>query len=323
MKQSKRTPLVLAVLSFVGLWLWFSAPTEITMIQTTTDTDIIALPSFGIAASLIAAIAYFVMLAATAVSGWWVFKLNHKTPRWAVLTYGLALVLTILVQNALTSEVGGWGKYFLAVVVLFFAFTSIIGNYAYCESAMVFLGLGNASAIMALRMGLTAGFALVWPLLLLAQMLHAIAQDLRTTQTVQEQLDKAQGLLLTETFYWDLNDNTRAFSKRFSAAQGGKMPSMVQAGVYSSVIHYLKAVDAAKTDDGTKVAAKMKELPTDDPIFGKSDLGLVSAWKATGASVELHLYAKGGHGYGYAGVPGTTTVHWPEQFLAWLRANGF
>lgn len=97
MKQSKRTPLVLAVLSFVGLWLWFSAPTEITMIQTTTDTDIIALPSFGIAASLIAAIAYFVMLAATAVSGWWVFKLNHKTPRWVVLTYGLALVLTILV----------------------------------------------------------------------------------------------------------------------------------------------------------------------------------------------------------------------------------
>jgi simple sugar transport system permease protein len=67
------------------------------MIQTTTDTDIIALPSFGIAASLIAAIAYFVMLGATAVSGWWVFKFNHKTPRWAVLTYGLALVLTILV----------------------------------------------------------------------------------------------------------------------------------------------------------------------------------------------------------------------------------
>lgn len=64
-------------------------------------------------------------------------------------------------------------------------------------------------------------------------------------------------------------------------------------------------------------------MAADDPIFGKSDLGLVSAWKATGASVELHLYAKGGHGYGYAGVPGTTTVHWPEQFLAWLRANGF
>jgi len=71
-------------------------------------------------------------------------------------------------------------------------------------------------------------------------------------------LEKAQGLMLTETFYWDLNDQTRAFAKRFAAANGGKYPSMVQAGVYSSVIHYLKAVDAAKTDDGTKVAAKMR-----------------------------------------------------------------
>lgn len=82
-------------------------------------------------------------------------------------------------------------------------------------------------------------------------------------------LNTAQGLMLTETFYWDLNDQTRAWSKRFAAANGGKTPSMVQAGVYSGVLHYLKAVDAAKTDDGTKVAAKMKELPTDDPLFGK------------------------------------------------------
>jgi branched-chain amino acid transport system substrate-binding protein len=82
-------------------------------------------------------------------------------------------------------------------------------------------------------------------------------------------LNVAQGLMLTETFYWDLNDQTRAWSRRFASANSGKMPSMVQAGVYSSVIHYLKAVEAAKTDDGTKVAAKMKELPTDDPLFGK------------------------------------------------------
>lgn len=85
-------------------------------------------------------------------------------------------------------------------------------------------------------------------------------------------LNIAQGLKLTETFYWDLNDQTRAFTKRFSAANGGKYPSMVHAGVYSSVIHYLKAVDAAKTDDGTKVAAMMKELPTDDPLFGKGSV---------------------------------------------------
>src|SRR3982750_69064 len=82
-------------------------------------------------------------------------------------------------------------------------------------------------------------------------------------------LQTAQGLIFTETFYWDLNDQTRAFAKRMAAANKGKYPTMVQAGVYAGVLHYLKAVEAAKTDDGTKVVAKMKELPTDDPLFGK------------------------------------------------------
>src|SRR5436190_5226705 len=82
-------------------------------------------------------------------------------------------------------------------------------------------------------------------------------------------LDKAQGLIFTETFYWDLNDQTRAFARRFAAANSGKYPTMVQAGVYSAITHYLKAVTALKGDDGTKVIAKMKELPTDDPLFGK------------------------------------------------------
>jgi len=85
-------------------------------------------------------------------------------------------------------------------------------------------------------------------------------------------LEKAQGLIFTETFYWDLNDQTRAFTKRFAAANGGKYPSMVQAGVYSGVLHYLKAVAALKSDDGTKVIAKMKEMPTDDPLFGKGTI---------------------------------------------------
>jgi branched-chain amino acid transport system substrate-binding protein len=86
-------------------------------------------------------------------------------------------------------------------------------------------------------------------------------------------LDKAQGLIFTETFYWDLNDQTRAFAKRFAAANGGKYPSMVQAGVYAGVLHYLKAVAALKSDtDGAKVVAKMKELPTDDPLFGKGTI---------------------------------------------------
>ena len=82
-------------------------------------------------------------------------------------------------------------------------------------------------------------------------------------------LNTAQGLVFTETFYWDLNDQTRAWAKRFAAANGGKYPSADHAGVYAAVLHYLKAVEAGKTDDGTKVVAKMKELPTDDPLFGK------------------------------------------------------
>lgn len=85
-------------------------------------------------------------------------------------------------------------------------------------------------------------------------------------------LNTAQGLIFTETFYWDLNDSTRAWSKRFAAAHNGKMPSMVQAGVYGAVFHYLKAVEAAKTDTGTKVVEQMKALPTDDVLFGKGSI---------------------------------------------------
>jgi branched-chain amino acid transport system substrate-binding protein len=85
-------------------------------------------------------------------------------------------------------------------------------------------------------------------------------------------LERAQGLVLTEAFYWDLNDKTRAWSKRFAERHQGAMPTMVQAGVYSAVLHYLKAVDALKSDDGTKVIAKMKEMPTDDSLFGKGTI---------------------------------------------------
>jgi branched-chain amino acid transport system substrate-binding protein len=85
-------------------------------------------------------------------------------------------------------------------------------------------------------------------------------------------LDKAQGLIMTETFYWDLNDQTRAFTKRFAAANGCKYPTMVHAGVYAGVLHYLKAVAALKSDDGTKVVEEMKKMPTDDPLFGKGEI---------------------------------------------------
>ena len=82
-------------------------------------------------------------------------------------------------------------------------------------------------------------------------------------------LPAAQGLIFTETFYWDMNDQTRAFTKRFAERNKGIYPTMIHAGVYSGVLHYLKAVEALKSDDGTKVIAKMKEMPTDDPLFGK------------------------------------------------------
>jgi len=77
-------------------------------------------------------------------------------------------------------------------------------------------------------------------------------------------LETAQGMLLTTGYYWDMDEASRAFGKRFGERMKGRMPTMVQAGVYSSVSHYLKAVAAAKTDDGMKVADKMRELPVSD-----------------------------------------------------------
>ncbi|MCU4182505.1 ABC transporter substrate-binding protein [Bosea sp. BH3] len=85
-------------------------------------------------------------------------------------------------------------------------------------------------------------------------------------------LQTAQGLVLTESFYWDTNDQTRTWSDRFAKLNNGKKPSMVQAGVYSGLLHYLKAVEATKGKDSATVMAKMKEMPTDDPLFGKGSV---------------------------------------------------
>jgi branched-chain amino acid transport system substrate-binding protein len=85
-------------------------------------------------------------------------------------------------------------------------------------------------------------------------------------------LQTAQGLIFTESFYWDMNDKTRAWGHKFAERNRGIHPTMIHAGVYSAVTHYLKAVDALKTDDGSKVIAKMKATPTDDPLFGKGTI---------------------------------------------------
>lgn len=128
------------------------------------------------------------------------------------------------------------------------------------------IGLANAggdtqnSIKQAAEFGITRGGQNLAGLLVFLPDVHALG------------LDKAQGLIFTETFYWDLNEQTRAWTKRFVPQNGGKYPSMVHAGVYGAVMHYLKAVEALKGDDGTKVVAKMKELPTDDPLFGKGSI---------------------------------------------------
>ncbi len=85
-------------------------------------------------------------------------------------------------------------------------------------------------------------------------------------------LPVAQGLNLTEAFYWDRDEGTRAFTKRYQALNAGKVPTMDQAGVYASVLHYLKAVDALKGKETAALMAKMREIPTDDPLFGKGTL---------------------------------------------------
>ena len=128
------------------------------------------------------------------------------------------------------------------------------------------IGLANAggdttnSIKQAAEFGITKGGQKLAGLLVFITDIHSLG------------LPTAQGLTFTETFYWDMNDQTRAFSKRFSERDKGIHPTMVHAGVYSSLLHYFKAVEALKSDDGTKVIAKMKEMPTDDPLFGKGSV---------------------------------------------------
>ncbi len=85
-------------------------------------------------------------------------------------------------------------------------------------------------------------------------------------------LQEAQGLLTTEGWYWDLNDGTRAFGKRFADKMSGRMPTANHAGVYSATLAYLHAVKAANTIDGDKVVNWMKQHPSQDPVFGRVEI---------------------------------------------------
>jgi branched-chain amino acid transport system substrate-binding protein len=131
------------------------------------------------------------------------------------------------------------------------------------------VGLANAggdttNAIkQASEFGIVAGGQRLAALLLFINDVHALG------------LKTAQGLTFTESFYWDLNAQTRAWSNRFiKLSPKGTMPSMTVAGNYAAVLHYLKALEAfgSNPHDGAKVVAKMKEIPTDDPLFGRGPL---------------------------------------------------
>jgi branched-chain amino acid transport system substrate-binding protein len=130
------------------------------------------------------------------------------------------------------------------------------------------VGLANAggdttNAIkQAAEFGIVSGGQKLAGLLLFITDVHALG------------LKTAEGLNFTETFYWDMNDQTRAFSKRFIERHKKSPPTMVHAGNYAVVLHYLKALEAlgGNPHDGRAVVAKMKEMPTDDPLFGKGSI---------------------------------------------------
>lgn len=124
------------------------------------------------------------------------------------------------------------------------------------------IGLANAGADTVNSIKQAAEFGIVQAgqklagLLLFVNNVHSLG-----TET-------AQGLQMTTAFYWDQNDGTREFSERFRA-EAGAPPSMVQAGVYAGTLHYLKAVEAVGSNDSAAIVAKMKEMETDDALFGK------------------------------------------------------
>jgi branched-chain amino acid transport system substrate-binding protein len=129
------------------------------------------------------------------------------------------------------------------------------------------IGLANAGADttnsikQAAEFGIVAGGQSLAGLLIFLTDIHALG------------LPTAQGLIFTESFYWDMNDSTRAFAAKFAERNRGIHPTMIHAGVYAAVTHYLKALAATASDsDGAAVIAKMKELPTDDPLFGQGTI---------------------------------------------------
>lgn len=115
------------------------------------------------------------------------------------------------------------------------------------------------------------------------QRLAALLMMITDVQSIG--LDTAQGLYLASPFYWDFDDRTRAFSARFSARMNGAKPTLIQAGVYSGVVHYLKAVKKADSTDATAVMSAMQATPADDDALGKGSV------RADGRAIhDFHLF---------------------------------
>jgi branched-chain amino acid transport system substrate-binding protein len=131
------------------------------------------------------------------------------------------------------------------------------------------IGFASAGADMINGVKQAHEFGLAPPAKLAALLSHP-------TDVVAIGLDLAQGLYLTESFYWDLNDRTRAFTKRIIGKMpGNQPPNMIQAGCFGGTLHYLKALaamGAGKKADGAAVVAQMKALPTDDDAFDKASI---------------------------------------------------
>jgi branched-chain amino acid transport system substrate-binding protein len=134
-------------------------------------------------------------------------------------------------------------------------FSSFLLQAQSSKAKVVALATGGQDVINAIKQaaefGIVAGGQRLATLLLTVAEVHGLG------------LEAAQGLVLTESYYWDLNDRTREFGERFFK-RTGRMPNMVQAGVYSAILQYLKAVKAAGSKDADAVAKKLKELPVDD-----------------------------------------------------------
>ncbi|MGH1574826.1 ABC transporter substrate-binding protein [Methylobacterium sp. P31] len=184
---------------------------------------------------------------------------------WYFLTADYAFGISL--QNEATAVVQkGGGRVLGAAKVPFPAtdFSSFLLQAQASQAKVVGLANAGGDTINAVKQahefGLTDGGQKLAALLIYAVDVHSLG------------LQTAQGLVLTESFYWDLNPGTRAFSERFSRRNNGTMPTMNHAGVYAGLLHYLKAVAATKSKDAQTTMAWMKGNPTDDPLFGKGSV---------------------------------------------------